>query len=101
MRPNKKPQWFRHDEGNARELKSQLEWKISLIVRQRVAVLEQRVAALEKRMNEEADIINYDTERLPNRVRGIIRDAMMPLPPTKTITINKEYIKPRRPRKKR
>jgi hypothetical protein len=103
MRPKKRSQWFRHDEGNARELKAQQEWKISLIVRQRVAGLEKKVADLEKRMDEAAVVINDDLARLPNRVRGIILDAMKPLPPlppTKTLTILGDNIKTRRPRKK-
>jgi hypothetical protein len=65
--------------------------------------LEQRVTALEKRMDEAADILNDDSERLPIRVRGIILDAMKPLPPlppTKTLTIYRDNIKTRRPRKK-
>lgn len=103
MRPKKRPQWFRHDEGNVRELKSQLEWKISLIVRQRVAHLEKKVADLEKRMDEAAVAINEELALLPNRVRGIILDAMKPLPPpppTKLLTLYRET-KLRRPRKKK
>jgi len=103
MRRKEKPQWFRHDEGNARELQSQLEWKISLIVRQRVAHLEKKVADLEKRVDEATVAINEDLALLPIRVRGIILDAMKPLPslpPTKALTISAET-KPRRPRKKK
>ena len=104
MRPKRKPQWFRHDEGTARELESKLEWKISLIVRQRVTVLERKIAALEKRLDNVDRGLKTDTELLPIRVRGIILDAMKPLlslPPTKTLTIYSDNIKPRRPRKKK
>ncbi|MGA2363345.1 MAG: hypothetical protein ABSG73_12910 [Candidatus Aminicenantales bacterium] len=104
MMPKRKPQWFRHDEGNARELESQLEWKISLIVRQRVSVLERKIAALEKRLDNVDRGLKTDTALLPIRVRGIILDAMKPLPslpPTKTLTIYRDNIKTRRPRKKK
>jgi hypothetical protein len=100
MMPKRKPQWFRHDEGNVRELESQLEWKISLIVRQRVSVLERKIAALEKRLDKVDRGLKADTALLPIRVRGIILDAMKPLPPTKTLTICGDNIKTRRPRKK-
>jgi len=104
MMRKRKPQWYRHDEGNARELQSQLEWKISLIVRQRVAVLERKIAALEERLDNVDRGLKADTELLPIRVRGIILDAMKPLPflpPTKTLTIYGDNIKTRRPRKKK
>jgi hypothetical protein len=44
--------------------------------------------------------LKADTALLPIRVRGIILDAMKPLPPTKTLTICGDNIKTRRPRKK-
>ena|GEM_PF-802005 len=103
MMPKRKPQWFRHDQGDARELKSQLEWKMSPIVRQRFTVLERKVAVLEKRLHNVDRGLKADTALLPIRVRGIILDALKPLPPlppTKTLTIYKDNIKTRRPRKK-
>jgi hypothetical protein len=100
MRPKNKPQWFRHDEGNARELKSQLEWKISLIVRQRVSVLEKKIAALEKSLEDMYSWLSVHSRMEPDRVKRIIHEALTPSPTPKTFTIYKE-IKPRRPRKKK
>jgi hypothetical protein len=103
MMPKRKPQWLRRDEGNARELTSQLEWKISPIVRQRFAVLERKVAVLEKRLHNVDRGLKADTALLPIRVRGIILDALKPLPPlppTKTLAIYRDNIKTRRSRKK-
>jgi hypothetical protein len=100
MMPKRKPQWFRHDEGNARELKSQLEWKISLIVRQRVSVLEKKIAALEKSLEDMYSWLSVHSRMEPDRVKRIIHEALTPSPTPKTLTIYKE-IKPRRPRKKK
>jgi len=100
MRPKKKPQWFRHDEGNARELKSQLEWKISLIVRQRVSVLEKKIAALEKSLQDMYSWLSVHSRMEPDRVKRIIHEALTPSPMPKTLTIYKET-KPRRTRKKK
>jgi hypothetical protein len=100
IRPKNKPQWFRHDEGNARELKSQLEWKISLIVRQRVSVLEKKIAALEKSQQDMYSWLSMHTKMEPERVQRIIHNALTPPPTSKTLTIYPE-IKPRRPRKKK
>jgi hypothetical protein len=91
MRRKKKPQWFRHDEGNPRELKSQLEWKISLIVRQ-------RVAALEKRLNNVASTVDANTEFLAGRLKGI-HEVLTPMTVPKRIRVL-EPAKKRRPRKK-
>jgi hypothetical protein len=98
MRRKKKPQWFRHDEGNPRELKSQLEWKISLIVRQRVAALEKKVAALEKRLNNVASTVDANTEFLAGRLKGI-HEVLTPMTVPKRIRVL-EPAKKRRPRKK-
>jgi hypothetical protein len=100
MRRKEKPQYFRHDEGNARELKSQLEWKISLIVRQRVAVLEKKIAALEKSVEDMYSWLSVHTRMEPDRVKRIMREALTPSPMPKTLTIYKET-KPRSPRKKK
>jgi len=100
MRPKKKPQWFRHDEGNVRELESQLEWKISLIVRQRVSVLEKKIAALEKSLEDMYSWLSVHARMEPDRVKRIIHEALTPSPTPKTLTIYKE-IKARRPRKKK
>jgi hypothetical protein len=100
MRPTKKPQWFRHDEGNPRELKSQLEWKISLIVRQRVSALEKKIAALETRLEDMYSWLSVHNRMEPDRVKRIIHEALTPSLTPKTLTIYKE-IKPRRPRKKK
>jgi len=100
MRRKKKPQYFRHDEGNPRELKSQLEWKISLIVRQRVSVLEKKIEALEKRLQDMYGWLSSHISMEPDRVKRIIHQALTPSPRPKTLTIYKE-IKPRRPRKKK
>jgi hypothetical protein len=100
MRPKKKDQWFRHDEGNAKELKSQLEWKISLIVRQRVSVLEKKIAAMEKSLQDMYSWLSVHTKMEPERVQRIIHHALTPPPASKTLTIYPE-IKPRRPRKKK
>ena len=99
MRPKKNPQWFRHDEGNARELKSQLEWKISLIVRQRVAVLEKKIIALEKRLDDVATMVDANTKFLASRLKGIHK-ALTPVTLPKRIRVL-EPAKTRRPRKKK
>jgi len=100
MRRKKKPQLFRHDEGNPRELKSQLEWKISLIVRQRVSVLEKKIDALEKRQQDMYSWLSSHISMEPDRVKRIIHEALTPSPRTKTFTIYKEN-KSRRPKKKK
>jgi hypothetical protein len=100
MRPKKKPQLFRHDEGNARGLKSQLEWKISLIVRQRVSALEKKISALEKSQQDMYRWLSVHATMEPDRVKRVIYEALTPSPTPKTFTICKE-IKPRRPRKKK
>ena len=99
MRPPKKPHWFRHDEGNPRELKSQLEWKISLIVRQRVAVLEKKIIALEKRLDDVATMVDVNTEFLASRLKGIHK-ALTPVTFPKRIRAL-EPAKTRRSRKKK
>jgi hypothetical protein len=99
MRPQKRPKWFRHDEGNAREMKSQLEWKISLIVRQRVAVLEKKIIALEKRLDGVATMVDANTEFLASRLKGIHK-ALTPVTVPKRIRVL-EPAKTRRSRKKK
>ena len=99
MMPKRKPQWFRHDEGNARELKSQLEWKISLIVRQRVAVLEKKIIALEKRLDDVATMVDANTKFLASQLKGIHK-ALTPVTLPKRIRVL-EPAKTRRPRKKK
>jgi hypothetical protein len=99
MRPRKKTYWFRHDEGYPRELKSQLEWKISLIVRQRVAVLEKKIIALEKRLDDVATMVDANTEFLASRLRGI-HEALTPVTLPKRIR-TLEPTKTRRSRKKK
>jgi hypothetical protein len=98
MRRKKKPQWFRHDEGNPRELKSQLEWKISLIVRQRVATLEKKIASLEKNLHDVASIVDANTEFLASRLKGI-HEVLTPMTVPKRIRVL-EPAKKRSPRKK-
>jgi len=98
MKRKKKPQWFRHDEGNPRELKSQLEWKISLIVRQRVAAVEKKVIALEKRLDDVATMVDANTEFLASRLKGIHK-ALTPVTLPKRIRVL-EPAKKRRQRKK-
>jgi uncharacterized coiled-coil protein SlyX len=107
MRPKKKPQWFRHDEGNAKELKSQLEWKISLIVRQRVAALEKKVTALEKKvaakeksLQEIYSWLAVHARMEPDRVKKIIQEALASPPTPKTRSIYKKN-KPRLSREKK
>ncbi len=107
MRRTKKSQWFRHDEGNPRELKSQLEWKISLIVRQRVSVLEKKIAALEKKIDDREkslqamyDWLSVHSRMEPDRVKRIIHEALTPSPTPRSLPILPN-IKPRRPRKKK
>jgi hypothetical protein len=86
MRPEKKPQWFRHEEGNARGIKAQEEWKISLIVRQRVAALEKKVVALDKRLNDVATLVDANTEFLASRLKGI-HEALTPMTVPKRIRL--------------
>jgi hypothetical protein len=100
MRPPKKTQWFRHDEGNARELKSQLEWKISLIVRQRVSILEKKIAALETRLEDMYSWLSVHNRMEPDRVKRIIHEALTPSPTPKSLPILPN-IKPRRQAKKK
>jgi hypothetical protein len=100
MRRKTKPQFFRHDEGNPRELKSQLEWKISMIVRQRVSVLEKKINALEKSHQDMYGWLSSHISMEPDRVKRIIHEALTPSPRPKTFTIYQE-IKPPRLRKKK
>jgi len=107
MRPKKKPQWFRHDEGNPRELESQLEWKISLIVRQRVSVLEKKIAALEQKVAEREKSLqavyswlSVHSRMEPDRVKRIIHEALTPSPTPRSLPILPD-IKPRRKAKKK
>jgi hypothetical protein len=101
MRSKKKPQWFRHDEGNARGLKAQQEWKISLIMRQRLADLEKKVAAMEISLQDIYSWLSIHTEMEPERVQRIIHKALTPPPTSKTTTTIYPETKPRRPRKKK
>jgi hypothetical protein len=88
----------RVDEGNPRELKSQLEWKISLIVRQRVATLEKKIASLEKNLHDVASIVDANTEFLASRLKGI-HEVLTPMTVPKRIRVL-EPAKKRSPRKK-
>ena len=105
MRP-KKPQWFRHDEGNARGLKAQQEWKISLIVRQRPAGLEKKVADLEAAHDELASEVNNNAEFFLRRMR-LMREALTPegiaskVEPPKRFVLLRDNIRTRRARKKK
>jgi hypothetical protein len=99
MKRKEKPHYFRHDEGNPRELKSQLEWKISLIVRQRVAALEKKIAALERNLRDVRTAVDANTEFLASRLKGI-HEALTPMTVPKRIRLL-EPPKKRGPRKKK
>jgi hypothetical protein len=99
MKRQEKPRFFRHDEGNPRELRSQLEWKISLTVRQRVAILEKKIADLEKNLRDVTSTVDANTEFLATRLKGI-HEALTPMTVPHRIRLL-EAPKKRRPRKKK